>query len=136
MSAGILMITCIAFYELLGRSIPRRALWSVLLLALILLGLIAFSLSNKIALGTHVYQVNGLWGSVGKMFRSSSRMCWPAYYGSWLAVMYLATRNLRPWRADACVDRRTNCSGCRSFTHRPDSQKALRHAPCLAIAAQ
>ena len=96
---GIIVLAAMAVHELLRGPAQWRRLLPILPLAAGVLGLIVFSLSNQVAWGTHVLIYPDFWGSIGRMFRSSARMCWPGYYAAWLGIFYLATRGLKSWRA-------------------------------------
>jgi hypothetical protein len=100
---GVILLTAMAVYELLRAGIPRRALLINAPLTIGALGLTLFSLSNKIAFGSHVLVIPWLWGGLGRTFRASGRMIWPPYYAFYLLVFYLVTRSLRPWRATAVL---------------------------------
>jgi Family of unknown function (DUF6311) len=96
---GIILLTVAAVHELMrGPTLDKRLL-RVLPLIVVLVGLAIFSLSNEVALGSHEVGYPNIWGPIGRMFRASSRMCWPGYYAAWLAIFYLTTRSLKRWPA-------------------------------------
>ncbi len=96
---GMLLLGASAMVELLKSPPSRRAVVPLLPLIGMLLGLALFSLSNHIALGSHVLALPDFWWRLGAIFRASGRMIWPVYYALWLAIFYLTIRYLTPARA-------------------------------------
>ncbi len=96
---GMLILGGSAFVELLKSPPSRRALIPLLPLIAMLMGLALFALSNDIAFGSHVLALPNFWWRFGAIFRASSRMFWPVYYGLWMEIFYLTVRYLRPGRA-------------------------------------
>ncbi|HUB26097.1 MAG TPA: DUF6311 domain-containing protein [Tepidisphaeraceae bacterium] len=91
---GMILLCALALVAWIRCPVPAAALRRVLPLAAAMIVLAAFSVSNEIALGSHVMTLPNFWGPLGGIFRFSGRMIWPAYYGIWLAAFYLALRRL------------------------------------------
>jgi hypothetical protein len=92
---GVILLAAMAVHELIRSPIPRRWLLLIGPLGLVLLGMAIFSLSNEVALGSHEWVYPNIWGPIGRIFRASTRMCWPGYYAAWLGIFYVTTRNLK-----------------------------------------
>jgi hypothetical protein len=99
LGAGMILLGTMAVFNLIRMPLRCQQLIRIAPLAAVMLGLVAFSLTNKIAFGAHVLVLPNIWGPLGAIFRASGRMIWPAYYGLWLAFFFLVCRNLNSRRA-------------------------------------
>jgi hypothetical protein len=100
---GMILLSAAALVEFLRQPISRREFLWALPLLVPLTGLALYSVSNKIALSSHVLIVPNFWGKIGTMLRSSGRMTWPPYYAAWLGIFWLIINRLKPWRATSIL---------------------------------
>ena len=101
---GMILLCAIALFEWIRRPVQWKAVLYALPVMVVLAGLAAFSLSNTVALGSHVVlKLHDFWGRLGPIFRASGRMTWPAFYGIYLGAFYLALRGMRPWKTSVVL---------------------------------
>jgi hypothetical protein len=105
LGAGTLLAAIFAAVALLRRNTGfGRAVRSLPVLMLALVGLLLFALSNDIGLGllnAH-YPLPKAFVKLANIFRASGRMFWPVFYVIVFAIIYLVVRGNRP-RTAVCL---------------------------------
>ncbi|KPN92267.1 DUF6311 domain-containing protein [Pseudomonas nunensis] len=105
LGAGTLLAAIFAAVALLRRNTDfGRAVRSLPVLMLALVGLLLFALSNDIGLGllnAH-YPLPKAFVKLANIFRASGRMFWPVFYVIVFAIIYLVVRSNRP-RTAVCL---------------------------------
>jgi hypothetical protein len=95
---GMILLAAMALLSLVRNPPPLRQWIRFWPLGAVLVAMAVFSLSNQIALGSRVLVLPNIWFKLSGIFRASGRLFWPFYYGLWLAIFFLVTRDLKPWR--------------------------------------
>ena len=92
---GGLLLTALASIIILKKRVPIfKILGHYRYLVITLLALTLFAISNNIGIGTFnlSFQLPPFLNSIASILRASGRFFWPAYYGIFLASIYLLTK--------------------------------------------
>lgn len=98
LGAGLtLLFVCVLPVLVSGRVKFARRLGKHLGLLVVLLGLSAFAVSNKIGFGSHGYEfpLPEFMLQLANVFRASGRMFWPAFYTMVFVMIFLVVRGYK-----------------------------------------